>query len=119
MATADQPDLFAEPELPEPTAEDLVPGARLLRGFARAEAAALLAAIDDIALLSPFRRMVTPRGFALSVAMTNCGRFGWVTDRSGYRYDNVDPESGTPWPEMPPLFTTLARRAAEEAGFRA
>jgi alkylated DNA repair protein (DNA oxidative demethylase) len=53
----------------------------------------------------------------MSVAMTNCGRFGWVTDASGYRYDPIDPVSGRPWPAMPGLFASLAARAAGEAGF--
>jgi alkylated DNA repair protein (DNA oxidative demethylase) len=51
--------------------------------------------------------------------MTNCGGFGWVTDRTGYRYDANDPESAKPWPAMPPSFCKLATRAAREAGFAA
>ena len=61
--------------------------------------------------------MVTPGGHSMSVAMTNCGSAGWVTDRSGYRYDGVDPESRTPWPAMPASFRALAAQAAAEAGF--
>jgi alkylated DNA repair protein (DNA oxidative demethylase) len=53
----------------------------------------------------------------MSVAMTNCGEAGWVTDRTGYRYDPRDPESGRPWPAMPDLFADLAIRAASEAGY--
>ncbi|CCE01442.1 Alkylated DNA repair protein alkB [Bradyrhizobium sp. STM 3809] len=89
----------------------------LLRGFARPDEAGLLAAIEAITAQAPFRRMITPGGHQMSVAMTNCGPFGWVTDRSGYRYDAVDPESGRPWPAMPPLFRKLAENAAGEAGF--
>src|SRR5215831_5767466 len=89
----------------------------LLRGRALGSDVALLAAIDAIAAQSPFRRMVTPGGFQMSVAMTNCGRVGWVTDRTGYRYDPRDPETGAPWPAMPEVFRTLAREAASEAGF--
>lgn len=95
----------------------LQPGAVLLRGRALSIDAELLAAIETIAAQSPFRRMVTPGGFEMSVAMTNCGRVGWVTDRKGYRYDSRDPETGAPWPDMPGLFRTLAREAASEAGF--
>jgi alkylated DNA repair protein (DNA oxidative demethylase) len=47
--------------------------------------------------------------------MTNCGSVGWVTDRTGYRYDGIDPQSGKPWPAMPPVFRSLADRAAAEA----
>jgi alkylated DNA repair protein (DNA oxidative demethylase) len=54
----------------------------------------------------------------MSVAMTNSGRAGWVTDRSGYRYDAHDPTTGKPWPVMPDIFLSLARRAAAAGGFR-
>ncbi|MFZ5782764.1 MAG: DNA oxidative demethylase AlkB [Pseudomonadota bacterium] len=94
-------------------------GAVLLRGRALAVDSALLAAVAAVTAQSPFRRMVTPGGFQMSVAMTNCGRVGWVTDRGGYRYDSRDPESGAPWPEMPALFRTLAHDTAREAGFEA
>jgi alkylated DNA repair protein (DNA oxidative demethylase) len=97
--------------------EQLADGAVLLRGIACDSADALLTAVDDIATVAPFRRMVTPGGFTMSVAMTNCGKAGWVTDRTGYRYDPRDPETGLYWPAMPPVFTNLAERAAYEAGF--
>lgn len=91
--------------------------AALLRGFARERAPELLTAIDDIAAVSPFRHMVTPGGWEMSVALTNCGGAGWVTDRSGYRYDAIDPATGRPWPAMPQAFVDLAAEAAEAAGF--
>lgn len=97
--------------------EALGPGATVLRGFARKRDRALLAAIEEIAALAPFRRMVTPGGFEMSVAMTNCGGAGWVTDRTGYRYQAQDPQSGVPWPSMPPGFLALADQAASAAGF--
>lgn len=53
----------------------------------------------------------------MSVAMTNCGALGWVTDRTGYRYDGIDPESGKRWPPMPTAFLKLATSAAATAGF--
>lgn len=102
---------------PAEAVETLAEGAVLLRGFAAAEAPALLAAVRDVAAAAPFRHMITPGGYRMSVAMTNCGRAGWVTDRSGYRYDPIDPETGRPWPPMPPAFKTLAARAAAAAGF--
>jgi DNA oxidative demethylase len=89
----------------------------LLRGFARPREAELIAALREIEAQAPFRRMHTPGGHQMSVAMTNCGDFGWVTDRSGYRYDALDPESGKPWPAMPPVFRALAERAADHTGF--
>jgi DNA oxidative demethylase len=95
----------------------LGPRTTLLRGFARERAPALIAAIGAIAAVSPFRHMVTPGGWAMSVALTNCGQVGWVTDRTGYRYDPIDPLSGQPWPEMPPTLADLAAGAAAAAGF--
>ena len=100
-----------------PTREPLEEGALLLRGFAASEAAVLVAEIAHIAQAAPFRHLETPGGYTMSVAMTNCGRVGWVSDRSGYRYDPIDPASGAPWPPMPAPFLSLAARAAAEAGF--
>src|SRR5580704_7606221 len=97
--------------------QKLQDGAVLLRGRALPVEESLLAAIDRIAAQAPFRRMVTPGGFQMSVAMTNCGCVGWVTDRTGYRYDPRDPDSGAPWPAMPDVFLALARDTADEAGF--
>jgi alkylated DNA repair protein (DNA oxidative demethylase) len=93
------------------------PQSFVLRGFAREEAPALVAALHDIEARSPFRHMVTPGGFTMSVALTNCGRLGWTTDRRGYRYSEVDPMSGAPWPDMPDTFLRLARAAASAVGF--
>lgn len=92
-------------------------GAVVLGGFAFAEAEALLAEIKRISDAAPFRHLVTPGGKSMSVAMTNCGTFGWVSDRRGYRYESHDPFSGKPWPAMPALFQKLAREAAESAGY--
>ena len=98
--------------------EQLGPGATVLRQFAEPEDTALLSAVRDVVAGAPFRHMVTPGGFRMSVAVTNCGSFGWVTDRTGYRYDPIDPVSGLPWPQMPDVFLGLARDAAAETGFR-
>ena len=92
-------------------------GAVLLGGFAADVAKELVAALRKIEAKAPFRRMVTPGGFTMSVAMTNCGKAGWITDRTGYRYDTKDPESGKAWPAMPELFAELAARAALAAGY--
>jgi DNA oxidative demethylase len=110
-------DLFDEGELDRPSRIALAPSAVLLRGRALALAAPLLAAIARIEAKAPFRRMTTPGGFEMSVAMTNCGAAGWVTDRTGYRYEPLDPLTGEPWPPMPELFRSLATEAASEAGF--
>lgn len=110
-------DLLRDLPDPAPGAEPIAPGAMLLRGFAAAEAPALTAAVETIAASAPFRHMVTPGGYRMSVAMTNCGEAGWITDRRGYRYTPTDPDTGHAWPSMPPLFLDLARRAAAAAGF--
>jgi DNA oxidative demethylase len=89
----------------------------VLRGFARDTAARLIAEVDGITAVAPFRNMVTPGGFRMSVGMTNCGRAGWVTDRKGYRYEPVDPITGNPWPQMPEVFRRLAERAALAGGY--
>jgi DNA oxidative demethylase len=101
----------------EPVDVPLAPGAVLLAGFARSSGEQLVAAVQQVAEQAPFRHMVTPGNHVMSAAMTNCGPAGWVADRSGYRYDALDPESGRLWPPMPELFTELAGRAAARAGF--
>lgn len=98
-------------------AELLAEGAMVLHGFAVDQATALLAAISEVAAVAPFRRMVTPGGFEMSVAMTNCGTAGWVTDRTGYRYDRLDPTRGKPWPALPSPLLALADAAAAAAGY--
>jgi DNA oxidative demethylase len=102
---------------PLPVREPLTDGAVLLRGFAGPDTPRLLADIQAITITSPFRHMIVPTGHRMSVAMTNCGTLGWVTDRSGYRYDPIDPETGQPWPAMPESFLTFATQAADAAGF--
>jgi DNA oxidative demethylase len=97
--------------------EPLAEGATLLRGFARQQVPGLLAAVQEVAAAAPFRHMVTPGGYRMSVAMTNCGAAGWITDRAGYRYDPIDPLSGRAWPGMPRAFSRLAAGAAAAAGF--
>jgi DNA oxidative demethylase len=111
-------DLFESVSDSRPPRETIVEGAVLLRAFARPVEAELIAALREITAQAPFRRMFTPGGHQMSVAMTNCGRAGWVTDRSGYRYDPLDPESGKAWPAMPPVFSRLAAEAAGEGGFK-
>jgi len=110
-------DLFEDVPDVRASQEKMAEGAVLLRGLARPVEIALLAALRDIVTDAPFRHMMTPGDHRMSVAMTNCGSVGWVTDRSGYRYDANDPESGKPWPQMPPSFRELAGQAAARAGF--
>jgi alkylated DNA repair protein (DNA oxidative demethylase) len=100
-----------------PEREVFAPGALLLRGFARPVAAELLAAIAEVAAVAPFRTMVVPGGGRMAVAITNCGACGWTSDRRGYRYADVDPDSGRPWPMLPPAFGILAGAVAAAAGY--
>src|SRR5262245_45508045 len=109
-------DLFDSTEI-LPAREEIAEGAVLLRGLARPIQHELIAAIDAVTAQAPFRHMSTPGGYQMSVAMTNCGSAGWVTDRTGYRYDGNDPDSGRPWPDMPAVFRELAGQAAAQAGF--
>src|SRR5262249_25146279 len=107
-------DLFANEPAPRGT-EPLEEGAGILRGFASDKAPVLLEEVGRVAAASPFRHLVVPGGHTMSVAMTNCGRVGWVSDRTGYRYDPIDPDTGVAWPVMPAAFLDLAVRAAAEA----
>lgn len=106
-------DLFAPSTDPVALAE----GAVLLPAFALPRERDILDGVAAVAAASPFRHMTTPGGFRMSVAMTNCGAAGWITDRRGYRYDGSDPETGTAWPGMPDVFAELATGAATAGGF--
>ncbi len=99
------------------SAEPLEEGAVILRGFAVSQAPVLVKEVERIASAAPFRHLITPGGYTMSVAMTNCGRVGWVSDRTGYRYDSVDPDTSRPWPPLPAAFLELAVNAASKAGF--
>jgi alkylated DNA repair protein (DNA oxidative demethylase) len=109
-------DLFAD-AAPMRATDALAPGAAILRGFATERAGDLIAGIEQVTAHAPFRHLVTPGGFTMSVAMTNCGPAGWVSDRTGYRYDPIDPLSGRPWPPMPSAFLELAQAAAAQLHF--
>ena len=108
--------LFAEPPV-APWAEPIVPGAVWLHGFASAAAPRLHDGLAGVLAAAPWRHMQTPGGRTMSVAMTNAGALGWVSDRRGYRYDARDPSTGRAWPVMPPAWRRLAVDAAAAAGF--
>jgi alkylated DNA repair protein (DNA oxidative demethylase) len=109
-------DLFP-PASMDSTSVRLGEAALLLKHEASSEAGILLDSINQIISAAPWRHMVTPGGFEMSVAMTNCGDYGWVSERQGYRYASHDPMTGQPWPPIPDAFMLLATRAAEMAGF--
>ena len=105
--------LFAETDSVE-----IAPGAVLFRAAAEGSAEALLREIENVIAVSPLRRVTTPMGKSMSVEMTNCGRAGWISDRSGYRYEALDPLSGKPWSPMSGMFSELATRMALLAGYQ-
>lgn len=107
-------DLFADET---PWQEPLADGAVILRRFARADAGALMEQIDNVAQQSPFRQMVTPGGYTMSVAMTNCGTLGWTTNQHGYLYSPHDPLTAQRWPPMPDAFQSLSDAASKAAGY--
>lgn len=110
-------ELFTDTPTFEERAEHLGAGALVLHAFARSSAGTLVEALEAAIQCSPFRHMTTPGGYRMSVAMSNCGEAGWVSDATGYRYDALDPVSGVRWPPMPRPFRELAVRAAAQAGF--
>lgn len=110
-------DLFETVGDVQPPREVIGEGATLLRGFARPFEVELIPALRAIVKQAPFRHLITPGGHRMSVAMTNCGSVGWVSDASGYRYDPIDPDTGQRWPAMPEVLCRLAAGAADEAGF--
>jgi len=97
---------------------DVAPGVVLFRGAVESAAEALLSEIEQIIAVSPLRRMMTPMGKPMSVEMTNCGSVGWVSDRTGYRYESIDPVTNQSWPTMPALFADTATDFASLAGYR-
>lgn len=110
-------DLFADAAPQPPTTERIGPCSVVLRGFALPLLDRLLPALEGVLVRAPFRHMTTPGGYTMSVALSSCGDVGWTTDRTGYRYASIDPQTGKPWPEMPAVFLELAQRAADCAGF--
>jgi alkylated DNA repair protein (DNA oxidative demethylase) len=112
-------DLFSDvPDADLPRGKEAIgPGAFVLRGFALPFVDDLLPALNEVEQRAAFRHLVTPGGLTMSVAMTNCGRLGWISDRRGYRYGELDPETGRPWPPMPAVLERLAKAAAAEAGY--
>lgn len=108
-------DLFSDQNLNTDTV--LATGAHLLAGFAYPETEQLLTDIQQLLKRSPLRFLTTPGGQTMSVAMSNCGPWGWHSDRQGYRYVQLDPQTQQPWPDMPKSFYLLASRAAAKAGF--
>lgn len=101
-----------------PAIEEILPEVWLLKNFSSQNELAILQDLANVIAQAPLRHMMTPMGFAMSAAMTNCGELGWVSGRKGYRYDAIDPNTSQPWPAMPESFMTLAKQAAADVGFK-
>lgn len=100
-----------------PSTQQILPQVWLLKNYIAQNETAILRDTAYLIAQAPLRHMMTPMGFAMSAAMTNCGDLGWVSDRKGYRYDALDTTTGKPWPAMPDSFKLLAKKAAQAAGF--
>ena len=86
----------------------VIDGFKFLPGALDAQAQAKLAGeVLTAARDSPLFQPVTPGGQTMSVRMTSLGQRGWVSDRSGYRYAEVHPVTGQPWPPLPEALLTL------------
>jgi DNA oxidative demethylase len=81
----------------------MMTGLRLLPGYLDRDAQERLVAIlrEVFASVPVYVPRMPKTGKPMSVAMTNCGPLGWVTDDGGYRYQRTHPETGQPWPSIP------------------
>lgn len=111
-------DLFDQMADTNRNKQELAPGALCLPAFVLDRAEEVIAELEPILAQAPLRHLITPGGHKMSVAMSNCGDLGWVSDRKGYRYQELDPLSGQAWPAMPKLFLDLAQQIAQEAGYK-
>lgn len=110
--------MSSQTDLPFPPpsgAEQIAPGVTWLHRFT--DTSQLLPLIARITATAPWRHLSTRGGGQMSVAMSNCGHWGWHSDARGYRYVDRDPETGQPWPVMPQRLLKLAASAAEAGGF--
>jgi alkylated DNA repair protein (DNA oxidative demethylase) len=105
-------DLFSNTR---PAVEEIYPDMFLLANFV--ETIPLMKSVANILAVSPFRKMMTPNGHKTGIALTNCGDYGWISDRQGYRYSADDPITNKPWHIMPESFLMLANNASEAAGY--
>jgi len=91
-----------------------VSGFRIIAGYLdRSQQLALRDALWDVFAQAPLYAPRMPKtGQPMSVRMTNCGSLGWVTDVRGYRYQASHPDTGGPWPPMPPVLLEAWRALA-------
>ena len=92
-------------------------GLRFYPGYLGTDAQGQLVSILRTAIVeAPLFTPVMPRtGRPFTVQMTNLGRLGWVSDRSGYRYQGAHPIAGKPWPPIPPMVLQVWRDLADYA----
>lgn len=111
MKILENPQQSSAEAITRPAAVD-VAGAKLFSGWLTAgEQRALVDDVRAIVAAAPLFAPVTPWGKPMSVRMTSAGRFGWVTDRGGYRYSATHPD-GTPWPAIPDSVLSVWRAVA-------
>lgn len=113
----------SEPESPDiaaaggPASLEPRPGLRLYPGLL--DHAAQTQLTDDIRQVVAHAPLFTPcmprTGKPFSVRMSNCGPLGWVADKQGYRYQPTHPETGQPWPEIPPFLLAIWDAVADHA----
>ncbi len=78
-----------------------VNGCRVLKGFLDLKAQQMIVAdIRRVVETAPLFSPLTPWGKPMSVGMSSAGKYGWYTDKSGYRYEAKHP-NGSPWPDIP------------------
>jgi DNA oxidative demethylase len=87
----------------------------LLKRFVESER--LSQDIKHVINQAPLRKLTVPGGKTMSVAMTNCGSVGWISDALSYRYSPTDPTTNLAWPTMPSSFLEIAKKASSLVGF--
>ena len=76
----------------------------------------MVSALREVVLAAPLFIPLMPRtGRPFSVRMTNMGSLGWVSDRNGYRYQAMHPDTGAAWPTMPEIVLDVWRKVANYA----
>ncbi len=123
-----QQDLFLQQDEGATKAEDIYapdfdalsiqisPDAVLFKAALKPVASSLLEEIRTISGANPFRQRKTPGGQLMSAAMTNCGAWGWVTDADGYRYSDIEPETGRTWLPIPAVWIQWVNLFCQRAG---
>ena len=88
---------------------NLPPGFELHHGYIKLDAQLdLVEKIREIITVAPLFQPVMPKsGKPFSIKMSNCGELGWVADKTGYRYQELHPNTNCPWPPIPSVLIEL------------